>query len=128
MGSDPKEFFDALKEKLEAAPSRRTDRAFWHKFEDEFGQRRSVRVPTWFDWRWAAPVAMTALLLIVLVPRWRSTPDLRFVAESDMMGRILESAPMLQELDLFTSSPGGQLSLAELSDEEWNILLNEENG
>ena len=120
----PKDFFSALREKLNVTPRSSLDREFWAKFDGEFTPKR--RVQPWLGWQVLLPLGAAALLRLVV---WRSGffpsgPKLD-VAQVSAMEDMVEHSDLLHDLDFYLG--GKDVSeweaVSSLDDSEWRELI-----
>jgi len=118
MNERDNKFFNALKERLTETPSPHCDRTFWAKFESEFGKKQTTI--SW--WKILLPTLSSAALILFLVFRAPKSTDIELAETATMMEMVLSDAEMFEELELFAV-----LEDIELSEEEWNLLLEDES-
>ena len=116
------DFFRSLGRKVETKPDAQFDRAFWKRFEGEFGRRES-----WLASLFTLPrlvPAGAALAVAAGILYYAITPSL----PTGETAAVVANAQTLEDLDLFLD--GELVSVAEvdtLDDADWDVLL-EENG
>ena len=121
------EFFKQLKKRLTRKPSSDFDSAFWKRFDGEFASTERKFTPRrGFLPRWAFQIA--AVLLVALIVKnvadyRRAKTEVAATKTEIPFEKLIEQAPLIEELDLFSSN----VDFSELNDEEWKILL-EGNG
>jgi len=121
-----KRFFGLLRRKIHREPGHRADAGFWRRFEEEFDARIPTTLP-W--WRWAVPVAVTTVLLVVLGPRMLYRDGAELANTSPIISPLVEQSDLLDHLDLFLDLPEDAAGdLANLDEKEWEILLEERSG
>lgn len=101
------DFEKILKERLSFIQSQKFDKEFWRKFEG-LKEDRPSRV-----FSFLIP-SLTACMLIIFIGYQSQTPQDQLQSFNT---EIVEMAPMLEELEI----------LAELEDEDWEVLLGEDS-
>lgn len=117
------DFFSALRKKISRKPGRAADRAFWKKFEAEFGGRRR------WSWTWPKLVPALATILVAFGGYWIWRGQEEAWDPNDPGQSKLGEAAMAAHQDLFNEMD----VLAEFDDEslpmddaEWDLLTGEE--
>lgn len=113
-------FFENLKKKTERGADRNFDQRFWAKFEGEFGEKRSSFAQGF--WRWAQPVAVASALAVVVVYGWgfRAT---RVLDEQAELAQIAADQELIENYEVLSALE--EPALADLEEEEWELLLAE---
>ncbi len=129
------DFFKVLRKKLVTPPGEGFDRQFWAKFEREFGGH-AVDVPSWLDrlaevWQGALWVPVTASLAIVAVIGAREYAHRSELAslqsEGALAEQILGDEELLRESEMLAEMDGAGITV-DLSDEDWEVLLGDDEG
>lgn len=115
-------FFEELRKKLWREPGRNFDQRFWEKFELEFVNRPARPGLGSRFLRWGTPVVVAAALAIVVVYGWGSRAR-RMVEEQTQQAQVLLDEELVDELEVLAAME--EHGLADLDDEEWELLLSE---
>ncbi len=123
-----KDFFEVLKEKVHQDVSPSSDAAFWKKFQVRFEEIKPPQPSYSLGFRrlkWFMPVGAAALLVISLVIFQNRQQEIQ-IADIDArkIGDIFEEREIIEQLDFLESFD----EVASYSEEEWKIILGDEEG
>lgn len=113
-------FFEELKKKTETGADRNFDQRFWAKFEGEFGARRTSYLSAF--WRRATPVVVAASLAFAVIYGWGFRAA-KVLEDQNEQAQLLADQELIENLEVLGALDTPEL--AELEDEEWEILLAE---
>lgn len=114
-------FFDELKKKTERKADRNFDQRFWAKFEGEFGESRSRGFFAVF-WRRAGGLMVAGALAVAVVYGWGFRAA-RVIEDQAEQAQLLADQELIENLEVLGAMDAPEL--AELEDDEWDMLLAE---
>ncbi len=119
MNNDEKKFEKLIQNNMKMSLSEEAKNKFWNDFDEKFGKEKSFSLSS-FLLKGIVPVAVACSLVIVFINYNRGPENIEFnelvnipVNEHQF---VIENMNAIDELD----------RIDEISDEEWEILLGEE--
>ena len=104
-------FFQMLKDKMTASPSRQVDQFILKRASDEFEHHRRSKIPWWL---FLTGTSVAALGLVVWLQVSENNTSNAMLAESPEMLKEMDDVELLVEVSQF-------------SDEEWSSVMNGES-
>lgn len=117
------DFFKSVGRKAEARPDKDFDRAFWKKFETEFGEKKTSWLESLFTLPRLVPTGAALALAAGIFYFTIQAPT-----PTGETAAVVANAETLEDLDLFLDGElVGVAAMDELEEADWDVLL-EENG
>jgi hypothetical protein len=126
-----KKIEELLKERLSVIADENFSKTFFNKFDAEFGHEIKTQ-KTQLSWlkkltatEWLKPMMLTACLLVIIVVGVNTQQKEKINIEHVTAMSI---SPMLEDLDMLAQMDNVlNQGMLELSDEEWEVLLEEQS-